>query len=166
MERTLSMTQAHIAQYEFSIPIEASTSQVWRALADQIDSWWLSNFRMLGEASRVDLEPRAGGRLFEYSHGAELLWYTVIAIDFGKSIDFAGYCTAKYGGPVTTMLSLEVASISERIACLNVSDSLFGHVTDESVRCVQEGWKNLFTHGLKKFVEEECSNTAIDLPQE
>jgi uncharacterized protein YndB with AHSA1/START domain len=142
-----------MAHYEFALDIEASTSRVWRALTDQLGSWWLPSFHMLGESSIIELEPHAGGRLVERADGRELLWYTVLAMDPEKSLDLVGYCTAKYGGPSTTMLSIEVTGISERLSRLNVSDSLFGRVTEESVRCVQAGWNELFSDGLKKFVE-------------
>jgi uncharacterized protein YndB with AHSA1/START domain len=152
MENADSWKHPKLAHYEFSVEIEASASRVWRALTDQIGSWWLPNFHMLGASSIVELEAHAGGRLFERAEGRELLWYTVIAIDTEKSIDFAGYCTAKYGGPATTMLSMELTSVSERLTRLQISDSLFGRVTDEFVRCVQDGWKELFSDGLRDFV--------------
>jgi uncharacterized protein YndB with AHSA1/START domain len=142
-----------MAHYEFALDIEASTSRVWRALTDQIGSWWLPSFHILGESSIIELEPHAGGRLVERADGRELLWYTVLAIDPEKSLDLAGYCTAKYGGPSTTMLSLEITGVSDRLSRLNVSDSLFGRVTEESVRCIQAGWNELFSDGLKKFAE-------------
>lgn len=153
MENADSWKHPKLAHYEFSLDMAASTSRVWRALTDQIGSWWLPSFHMLGESSVVELEPHAGGRLFERAEDRELLWYTVIAINPGKSIDFAGYCTAKYGGPATTMLSIEITSLSERLTRLQISDSLFGRVTDEFVRCLQDGWNELFTDGLKRFVE-------------
>lgn len=109
---------------------------------------------MLGESSIIELEAHAGGRLVERLDGRELLWYTVIAIDIGRSIDFAGYCTAKYGGPATTMLCVEVSSASDRVSRLQVSDSLFGLVTEDTVRCVSDGWKQLFNDGLKRYVEK------------
>ncbi len=153
MERSDSWKHPSLAHYEFAIEIEASTSRVWRALTDQIGSWWLPNFHMLGESSIVELEPYAGGRLVEKTDGRELLWYTVIAIDQEKSIDLAGYCAAKFGGPATTMLSVEVTRVSDRLSRLQITDSLFGRVTDDFVRCLQAGWKELFTDGLKKFIE-------------
>ncbi len=101
----------------------------------------------------VELEPRAGGRLVERTESQEILWYTVIAIDHEKSLDLAGYCTAKYGGPATTLLSIQLTSLSEQLSRLQIADSLFGRVTDEFVRSNEAGWKELFTHGLKAFVE-------------
>lgn len=154
MERSNSWKQAQLAHYDFAIEIDADVQRVWRALTDQVGSWWLPNFHMLGETSLVELEPRAGGRLVERCEDRELLWYTVISIDPQNSIDLAGYCTAKYGGPATTMLSLEITRVNDRQTRLQVSDSLIGRVTDDFVRSLQSGWKQLFVDGLKSFVEK------------
>ncbi|MEO2010992.1 MAG: hypothetical protein ABGX22_20120, partial [Pirellulaceae bacterium] len=67
------------AQCELSVTIEASRQRVWRALNDQLSSWWLPVFHMLGPDSIVTLEPWAGGRLYEKCGNDELLWYTVLA---------------------------------------------------------------------------------------
>ena len=56
---------ARVVQYEFQVEIEATPARVWRALTDQLSSWWLPDFHMLGEDSVVTLEPKPGGRLFE-----------------------------------------------------------------------------------------------------
>ncbi len=154
MDKSDFFKQTQCAQYAFELNIDAPASRVWHALTADIGSWWLPSFHMLGETSTIELEAHAGGRLTESVDGRELLWYTVIAIDTGRSIDFAGYCTAKYGGPATTMLCLEVTSTSDRASRLQVSDSLFGLVTENSVRCVYDGWKQLFTDGLKKYAEK------------
>ena len=68
------------AQYELSISIDAPRQRVWRALTDQLGSWWLPDFHMLGEDSIVSLELQAGGRLYEQNGDQELLWYTVLAV--------------------------------------------------------------------------------------
>jgi uncharacterized protein YndB with AHSA1/START domain len=154
MSKTTSWTESQCAQYEFSISLNASAQRVWRALTDQIGAWWLPHFHMLGEDSIVELELRAGGRLFEKNASSELLWYTVIAIDPGKSLELAGYCSAKYGGPATTMLAIELIPQSDGQTQLRVSDSLFGRVTEGLVQSLTAGWQELFTHGFKAFVEK------------
>lgn len=58
------VTQARVVQYEFEIDIDAPRERVWRALTDQLSSWWLKDFHVLGEDSIVTLEPTPGGRLY------------------------------------------------------------------------------------------------------
>lgn len=157
---TKAMSQATIwceskcAQYEFSIIMNASCERVWRALTDQISGWWLPHFHMLGEESAVEFEPKAGGKLFEKFGRRELLWYTVIAIDPGNTLEMAGHCSAKYGGPATTMLAIELTRQGDQVTLVRVSDSVFGRVTEGFVQSLSAGWQELFRDGLKTFVEK------------
>jgi uncharacterized protein YndB with AHSA1/START domain len=153
MPEHVDWSEAKCAHYEFALEINASAARVWRAITDQVGSWWLPHFHMLGESSTVELEPHAGGRLLEREGSRELLWYTVIAIDPERSIDLAGYCTAKYGGPATTLLSLAVSPLATQRCRLQVSDSLFGRVSPEFVRSLHSGWQELFGSGLRLYVE-------------
>ncbi len=107
---------------------------------------------MLGPQSTVHLESIAGGRLFESAGDHQLLWYTVISIAPYESIEMAGYCSAKYGGPMTTMIAIEVSALTPTITQLRFSDSLYGKVTDGQVNSLCNGWKELFTDGLLKFI--------------
>ncbi len=97
--------EARCARFEMSIIIDATRERVWRGLTDQLHAWWLPDFHMLGEESKITFEPFAGGRLFETAGGRSLLWYTVLSYDPLKSMEWSGFCTAKYGGPATTLLS-------------------------------------------------------------
>ena len=148
----LKTMEARCLQYELSIIIKAAKARVWRGLTDQIGSWWLPDFHMLGTDSLVTLEPRAGGRLYEQNGASELLWYTVLAIAPGESLDLVGHCSADYGGPATTMLSMRLVEEAGGTR-LTIRDSLYGHVTEGTATSLRSGWNQLFTDGLKAFVE-------------
>lgn len=154
MDRNELIAPAQLARYEFAVDIDATLSQVWHALTAKLGVWWLPEFHILGE-SQVELELRAGGRLFERAEGRELLWFNVVAFEHEKSIELVGACTAKYGGPTTTMLSIELQELGARQTRLQFTDSLIGRVTEESVRCLEAGWKELIFNGLKKYVEAQ-----------
>lgn len=155
MTESVSWTDAKCAHYEFSLDINVSTQRLWRGITDQIGSWWLPHFHMLGEASIIELEKWAGGRLVERDQDKELLWYTVIALDHEKSLDLSGFCTAKFGGPATTLLSLEIVPRSDQLSRLRVSDSLYGRVTAGFVDSLYKGWQELFSDGLKRYLESD-----------
>lgn len=140
------------AQYELSIPINAPRPRVWRALTDQVSSWWLPDFHMLGPDSTVSLELKAGGRLFEKNGNQELLWYTVLAVTPEESLSMVGYCTPDFGGPLTTMLVAKLRSEGQTTV-LSITDALVGRVTDSQVDSLRSGWSQLFTTGLKTFLE-------------
>lgn len=145
--------EARCVQYELAIKIEASKARVWRGLTDQLGAWWLPDFHMLGTDSLVTLEPQAGGRLYEQHGASELLWYTVLAITPGESLDLVGHCSADYGGPATTMLTIRLIEEAGGTR-LTIRDSLYGHVTEGTANSLRSGWQQLFTDGLKAFVEK------------
>jgi uncharacterized protein YndB with AHSA1/START domain len=145
---------ARCVQYELAISIAASPSRVWRGLVDQLSGWWLPDFHMLGSESLVTLEPRAGGRLYEQHGKTELLWYTVLAITPDSALDLVGQCSADYGGPSTSLLSIRLYA-EQKGTRLTIRDSLYGHVTDSHAGSLATGWEQLFTEGLKAFVERQ-----------
>ena len=144
--------EARVVQYSFRVDIEASLERVWKGLTDQLGSWWLPDFHMLGPDSLVTLEPHAGGRLFEECGDQSLLWYTVVAISPNKSMSLAGYCTPDFGGPCSTLLTISLEK-SGGGTQLTVGDALYGRVSDGQASSLESGWKQLFGDGLKKFVE-------------
>ena len=150
--KTETVEGARVAQYEFELEIAAKPERVWRALTDQLGSWWLPDFHMLGEDSVISLEPFPGGRLFEQCGDGGLLWYTVLAITPNESLSLAGYCTAEWGGPCTTLLTVKLAASGEKTR-LTVSDALYGRVSDKQITSLSEGWQQLFGKGLREFVE-------------
>ncbi len=144
--------EARVVQYEFEIDIEAAPSRVWRAITDQLSTWWLPDFHVLGKDSIVTLEPVPGGRLFEQDGEKGLLWYTVIALSTNESMSLAGHCTQDWGGPCNTLLTLKLNE-TEKGTRLVVSDALFGRVEDQQVESLRSGWMQMFDDGLRKFVE-------------
>ena len=149
---TQPLAQAYFASYDLAIEIDAPPPRVWRGLTDQLTSWWLPDFHVMGPTSTVVLERGVGGRLIESDGDRSLLWYTVILWEPGKSLSLSGFCTPAWGGPYTSLLSLELAE-SPGGSLLNVNDSLVGNVTEEKLRQAESGWRQLFADGLKKFVE-------------
>ncbi len=147
------VADARVVQYEFEIEIAAPRERVWRALTDQLSSWWLKDFHVLGEDSIVTLEPTPGGRLYEQRGDASLLWFTVLHVAPPESLSLAGHCTPDWGGPCSTLLTLKLSESDGRTR-FSVSDALYGLVTDGQVESLQSGWRVLFTDGLKKVVEE------------
>ena len=144
--------EARVVQYEFEVDIDATPSRVWRALTDQLSSWWLPDFHVLGKDSIVTLEPVPGGRLFEQSDSKGLLWYTVLAVSTNESLSLAGYCTPEWGGPCSTILTLKLIE-TEKGTRLAVSDALYGRVEEKQVESLRSGWQQMFDDGLRKFVE-------------
>lgn len=149
---TFKVSDVRCVQYDFSISINASRQRVWKVLTEQVGDWWLPDFHMLGPHSLVQLEPRAGGRLYEHSDAGELLWYTVLSIAPEESLNLVGYCTAEFGGPSTTMLTVRLKADGKSTR-LTITDSLFGHVSDDHASSLCSRWTQLFNDGLKAHIE-------------
>lgn len=146
------VSDARCVQYQIDISINASRQRVWKGLTEQLSDWWLPDFHMLGPDSHVQLEPHAGGRLYEHNGAGELLWYTVLSITPEESLSLVGYCTAEFGGPSTTMLTIQLKADGQSTR-LTITDSLFGQVSDGHASSLCAGWTQLFNDGLKAFVE-------------
>ncbi len=146
------VSDVRCVQYELSVSIDASRQRVWKGLTHQLGDWWLPDFHMLGPDSLVQLEPHAGGRLYEHNGANELLWYTVLSITPEETLNLVGYCTTEFGGPSTTMLTVRLKADGKSTR-LTISDSLFGHVTDGHAASLSLGWTQLFNEGLKAFIE-------------
>lgn len=144
---------ARVVQYELEFPIAASAKRVWRGLTKSLDKWWLPDFHMLGPKSKIKLDAKAGGNLLETTRNASLLWYTVLESTAEKSLTLAGYCTPRWGGPCTTLLTLELTADTDKTT-LKLTDALYGHVTDGQVESLAAGWTRLLNEGLKTWAEQ------------
>lgn len=146
------MTDVHSIQIEVEVSINASKERVWDGLVNNIGGWWLKDFYAIPN-SKIVLEPRVGGRLYEQNkEGAEGLWYMVTSVYPNQSMEFTGHLRPEYGGPATSLLKL---SLSEENGTtkLRISDALFGDVDEKTKGNIEDGWRQLFGDGLKVFVE-------------
>lgn len=148
------ITNAQIARYQFEVTINRSAVDLWALMIDEIDAWWINDFRALGEGSTMTLNAEAGGQLIEATvDDSGLEWYRVQMVSPGNSIYLVGDMAPDWGGPTTSMLKLAVED-RDNGAALIVSDALLGNVTKASVKSAESGWKTLFGTGLKVFAED------------
>ncbi len=140
-------------QYDLEINIEAKKDAVWHALTQEINSWWLADFHMLGADSSLSLDAVAGGYLLERDpRGSSLLWYTVQMCQQAEALHLVGHISPDFGGPATTMLTLRLEEKNGGTN-LKIRDALFGQISSSTADCLEIGWAQLFGVGLKKYVE-------------
>ncbi len=148
-------TTASCIQYELEIEIAASCEKVWRAMFEETNAWWLPDFHMVAPDSVVTFDPNPGGSgLVEKStDGGGLMWYTVqMYLPAQYKIYLIGHMAPEWGGP--SISSLKLALEKNEVGCvLRVTDALHGSVDVKSMTSSQAGWAQLFTQGLKSFVE-------------
>ncbi len=148
------ITDAKIIEYQFEVLIHRSAADIWLLMIDQIDHWWMDDFRALGEGSKVTLNAETGGQLIESAaDGSALEWYRVQMVVPGKSLYLVGYMAPDWGGPTTSMLKLAIEERGESCALI-VSDALLGNVTEASASSAEGGWRTLVGDAFKAFVEK------------
>lgn len=148
------ITNAKIITYQFNVPIERSSADVWNLMINDINEWWMNDFRALGQDSTIALSAIAGGQLIESAaDNSTLEWYRVQMVMPKKSIHLVGYLAPDWGGPTSSMLKLAFED-RDTGSTLVVSDALMGNVTAASAKSAEDGWKILFGEGLKKYAEK------------
>ena len=146
---------AGCSSYELEIAIEASQEQVWKAIFSDIDSWWLPEFHVAGANSKISFDPQPGGPGIMEStpDGGALQWYTVqMHLPSQFKIYLVGYIAPEWGGQMTSHLMLAVEPTASGCV-LKIADARNGNVDEKHVQSYKDGWNQLFTDGLKKFVE-------------
>ena len=140
------------ASYRLECRIGAAPERVWRALTAEIDAWWLADFHCAHAASTMSLDPRPGGQLLELTAaGGGLLWYTVHAVDPGRSLTLVGPLSAGEG-PGSSTLQLTLSG-QDGATLLTLSDGLLGRFRDDLPERLRDGWETLLFEGLKAHAE-------------
>lgn len=139
---------------EIEVAIAAPIHRVWEAAIEEVENWWPGDFRINGPDSRMELEPRAGGRLVERNGEAELLWGQVIRIEPARMLQLAGHLAPEFGGPATSIWSITLEAEGEGTK-LKLSDSVVGHVDEKMRSSLESGWKHLFESGLRDYIERK-----------
>lgn len=144
---------AAAARFELEITIEAAPDAIWTLITERPDEWWVSDLRCVPGPSRMVLDPRAGGTLIEQNDaGGSLLWFTVLAVEPGRSLNCAGHLAPPFGGPCATYLHLLVDGEGDG-SVVRLAISMHGHVEEGMLQEMSQGWQLLLESGLKAVAE-------------
>ena len=145
-----SDAKVSVADVALEWTVAASVQRLWRALFDAPGIWWPEAHKALGKNSEMTFDERLGGALKEEdSSGAGITWYTVYAIAPMRSVDLTGHLAARYGGPATSFLHLEItAGAAEGTSVLKLTDSVFGQLGPDFRRSLTSGWQAILGEGL------------------
>lgn len=152
---TGTLAPAGCCHYEMEIAINAPRERVWKAIFDEVESWWLPDFHVMGPDSKVTFDPQPGGSgLLEVTEqGGGLLWYSSqMYLPEQFKIYLIGHVAPEWGGPCTSSLGLSLEE-SESGTIFKLVDSRHGKIDDQHVKSNEDGWTQLFTNGLKAYVE-------------
>jgi uncharacterized protein YndB with AHSA1/START domain len=149
----IELGNAQRAHYQFEFIIQQSPQEVWNCLINDINQWWLDDFKTFGSDSVISLEANASGSLRETgSDGSSLDWYTVQMCVQNQSLYLVGYLAPDWGGPSISMLKLSIQKKGEG-SLFTVSDGLIGNVSEKGASQTMEGWKTMFEESFKRHAE-------------
>lgn len=144
---------ASAAILEMEVVIDASRERVWQAIIERPDAWWISDLRCVSADSTISLDAQAGGHLIERDDaGGSLLWFTVIAVEPGKSINMVGSLAPPWGGPSQGFLNIALEEHDGQTT-VKMTNSHHGHIAEGSLASMDSGWRMLLENGLKSLVE-------------
>ena len=141
--------EAGVVDVALEWPVAASVQKVWESLFGEPGAWWPAEHRLFGGDSTMSFEPRLGAALREEKGGRGLVWYSVIALDPLRSVDLIGHLAARFGGPATSLLHIEIAAgDAEGSSVLKLTDSVFGRIGPGLRASLSEGWQAIVGEGL------------------
>ena len=136
-----------------SFELKTPRERVWRAITEEIAAWWPRELHCGGADARMSFDARLGGHLAEqWGSGSGLIWYTVIAIEPGASLDLAGHVTAKFGGPAVSQLSIRLEE-KNGATKISIHDGVLGPQRPDMNQRIAEGWSLAFGNSLEGHLE-------------
>ena len=157
MKTEKELLTAGAANVTITIEIEASVAKTWQAMIEDVGRWWRKDFLVCEGSLGMHLEPRIGGKLYEALEGeGGFVWGNVISFQPNKHLAYVAQVVPPWGGPAQSVVQIALASRgkSDEATTLTLTDSLIGHVHDELLSGLDDGWRQLYGEGgLKTYVE-------------
>lgn len=138
------------------VRIAAPRDTVWSVLTQDPAPWWHPAYftdPRGPERGAFHLEARLGGRMYEdWGDGQGLVWGTVIGLDRGRFLQVVGDSSPAWGGPSRNFQTFRLED-DGRGTKLRFEHVVYGRVSEATARSLDEGWRFLFEHGLKRWCE-------------
>jgi DNA-binding transcriptional ArsR family regulator len=138
-------------QIEQEIVIHARKETVFKALTEDINSWW--KFRLGEEDSQLIFEPQLAGRFYEdWGNGEGALWGTVTYFKRNEEIRLNGLLGMS--GAVNSFYSYKLTGKGNETV-LQLSHQATGILEPQWEDAHRHGWNELLAQHLKEFVEKK-----------
>lgn len=131
-----------VRRIAFELTIDAPRQTVWQAMVEDIGDWWPADYRATADATAFHFEAHPGGRVWEETVSGGLQWFTVQALEAGRSANLAGFIGPPWGGPSVTTLYLALRDHDDGGCVLAVTDASFGELASGGE--VESGWRTIF----------------------
>jgi DNA-binding transcriptional ArsR family regulator len=124
-------------------------ARAWDHFFSAPQSWWPSEFRVFGNATKMSFEAQIGGQLIERNEfGAAVTWYTIFALQPHQCVDLQGQLATRYGGPAQTLLHIEFIDLGKDTCSIKLTDSVFGRLGPEIATSITSGWNAIIGDGF------------------
>ena len=158
MSEKKELLTAGAANVVIEIPINAPVSRTWSTMIIDISRWWRKDFLICEDSKGMTIEPRVGGLLFERAglEGCGYAWGQIISFQPDKHLGYIAQIVPPWGGPAQSVvqISLKADESNPHTTVLTLTDSLIGHVSEDLMSCLDDGWRQLFGEGgLKSYIE-------------
>ncbi|MDN5204554.1 helix-turn-helix domain-containing protein [Fulvivirgaceae bacterium BMA10] len=155
IEDTVMQENNQTIKINLEIPIKAPIQQVWECLIKDVGIWWRKDFYTSTKTVDFIIEPVVGGRMYEdYGNNEGLLWANVIIVDSPKVLELKGHLSPQFGGPAFSFLRLTLEE-NDSNTVLNLSDTVFGDVSENTKKDLTSGWQLLFEDTFKEYAESK-----------
>ena len=144
------MADLQTIDLEFEVSIDASVSQVFSALVDQVGAWWGPPFVNAG-ATGLTIEGRLGGDFVEHYDNGGLLLGTVSGYRPDQLLQITG---PFHLGAATAVAQISLNPRTADGTSLALSFRGAGLMNADVVEAFKGGWRELVAVRLKAFVED------------
>lgn len=135
---------------EHSVVVQASPASVFRALTEEIDSWWSAR---TAEGSQMRMEAHVGGRFYEkYSNGGGVLYATIGLIRPGEEIKLQGNMGLAADAAVS-VVHLTLTPHGAGTTELRLVQFFHGEAGRATVEAFKSSWTELLSQRLKTHIE-------------
>jgi len=142
----------NLIEHTLEIEIAAPVARVWKALTDQVSSWWHPGFSRKGAVAFV-IEPHVGGRVYEdWGDGQGLLWYTVMGVAKNEMLLLVGDLDTRHRGPARLHTTFRLRAEGKGTV-LRLEECAFGQVDETMRKSLAAGWQVLLDGCLRVFAE-------------
>jgi DNA-binding transcriptional ArsR family regulator/uncharacterized protein YndB with AHSA1/START domain len=163
-----TMQQSHNSdvskiRIEQAINVAAPREKVFKALTENVSSWWGIPYLQNEAAKDILLEPRVSGRLYEVwseTEGAE--WARVTSIKENEHLELTGRLAMH--GAVQCVVYFNLENEGD-YTIVNFSHHAIGDIDSKTAEMFSAGWDDLLNTRLRLFIEKnECYGLGFPPP--
>ena len=148
------MQTARAVEVKVELTVHAPQKRVWDALVNEATHWWPKTFYSSEKTKDFTIEPRLGGRVFEdFGRDEGFIWYTVNGVESPSSLSLVGFMGPPFGGPMATLLRIELRAAGPNETKVEITDGAFGQVDGADLG---DGWRQIFDDGFRVYVESSA----------